>query len=58
MDDSSLTDLMPLLRDITVKKVSDIRKVLRKFRDTMIRLYIKGEQNPYEALRKFFDSYA
>ena len=54
--DTSLIDLMPLLKDIVIKKVQDIRKTLRKFRDTLIRLYVKGDQNPYETLRKFLNS--
>jgi len=47
---------MPLLRDIVIKKVPDIRKTLRKFRDTLIRLYVKGDPNPYETLRKYLNS--
>lgn len=54
--DTCLIDLMPLLKDIVVKKVPDLRKTLRKFRDTMIRLYVKGDQSPYETLRKYFIS--
>ena len=54
--DTSLTDLLPLLKDIVVLKVEDVRKTLRKFRDAMIRLYIRGDNNPYETLRKYFQS--
>jgi len=54
--DTSLIDLIPLLRDIVLKKVPDIRKTLRKFRDTLIRLYVKGDPNPYETLRKYLNS--
>ena len=54
--DTSLIDLMPLLRDIVFKKVPDIRKTLRKFRDTLIRLYVKGDPNPYETLRKYLNN--
>jgi len=52
--DTSLIDLMPLLKDLVIKKVSDVRKILRKFRDTMLRLYVKGDHNPYESLKKCF----
>jgi CTD small phosphatase-like protein 2 len=55
MTDTSLIDLMPLLKDFVVKKVPDIRKTLRKFRDTMVRLIVKGDNNPYETLRKYLN---
>jgi TFIIF-interacting CTD phosphatase-like protein len=55
-NDTSLTDLLPLLKDIVILKVEDVRKTLRKFRDAMIRLYVKGENNPYDSLRKYFES--
>jgi hypothetical protein len=47
---------MPLLRDLVLKKVPDIRKTLRNFRDALLRLYVKGDQNPYETLRKFLST--
>jgi hypothetical protein len=47
---------MPLLKEFVVKKVPDVRKTLRKFRDAMIRLYVKGDMNPYETLRKYLSS--
>jgi CTD small phosphatase-like protein 2 len=55
-EDTSLIDLAPLLKDIVVQKVPDVRKALRKFRDAMIRLYVKGDPNPFDTLRKYFDS--
>lgn len=55
-NDTSLMDLLPLLKDIVILKVEDVRKTLRKFRDAMIRLYVKGDNNPYESLRKYFES--
>lgn len=50
--DTCLSDLIPLLKEIVTKNVPDVRKVLRKLRDSLIRLYIKGDQNPYETLKK------
>jgi hypothetical protein len=47
---------MPLLKEFVVKKVPDVRKTLRRFRDAMIRLYVKGDMNPYETLRKYLSS--
>ncbi len=55
-NDTSLIDLMPLLKEFVIKKVPDVRKTLKKFRDTMIRLYVKGDMNPYETLRKNLSS--
>lgn len=55
-NDTCLIDLLPLLKDIVILGVEDVRKTLRKFRDGMIRLYVKGDNNPYETLRKFFKS--
>ncbi len=55
-NDTCLIDLLPLLKDIVILGVEDVRKTLRKFRDAMIRLYVKGDNNPYETLRKFFKS--
>ncbi len=52
-NDTSLIDLMPLLKEFVISKVGDVRKTLRKFRDAMIRLYVKGDTNPYETLRKY-----
>jgi CTD small phosphatase-like protein 2 len=54
--DTCLIDLMPLLRDLVLKKVPDIRKTLRNFRDALLRLYVKGDQNPFETLRKFLST--
>jgi CTD small phosphatase-like protein 2 len=54
--DRCLPDLTPLLKDFVIKKVSDVRKALRKFRDTLFRLFINGDPNPYETVRKFVDS--
>jgi CTD small phosphatase-like protein 2 len=53
MSDTALIDLIPLLKDIVIKRVKDVRKTLKKFRDTMMRLFLKGDQNPYETLRKY-----
>jgi CTD small phosphatase-like protein 2 len=52
MHDTSLTDLIPLLKELVIKKVPDVRKALRKIRDALIRLYIKGDTNPYETFKR------
>jgi CTD small phosphatase-like protein 2 len=54
--DRSLPDLIPLLKDFVIKKVPDVRRALRKFRDTLFRLFIEGDTHPYETVRKFLDS--
>ena len=51
--DTILFDLIPILKDIVVKKVPDVRKALRKIRDTMIRFYVKGDQNPFQSVLKY-----
>ena len=51
--DTILFDLIPILKDIVVKKVPDVRKALRKIRDTMIRFYVKGDQNPFQTVLKY-----
>jgi CTD small phosphatase-like protein 2 len=50
--DTELYDLIPILREIVIKKVKDVRKVLRKLRDTLIRLYVKGDPTPLDTLKK------
>jgi CTD small phosphatase-like protein 2 len=54
LQDTSLTDLIPLLKQLVIQKVKDVRTVFKKFRDSLIRLFIKGDSNPYETLRKKF----
>ena len=34
-----------------IKRVKDVRKILRKFRDTLIRLYGNGDGNPLDTLK-------
>ena len=51
--DTILFDLIPILKDIVVKKIPDVRKALRKIRDTMIRFYVKGDQNPFQTVLKY-----
>ena len=51
--DTALFDLIPILREIVVKKVKDVRKALRKVRDTMMRLYVKGDNNPYNTVIQY-----
>jgi CTD small phosphatase-like protein 2 len=55
-NDTSLIDLMPLLKEFVIKEVPDVRKTLRKFRDTIFRLYVKGDLNPYETIKKNLSS--
>lgn len=52
--DTYLQDLKPLLRELVLSKVKDVRKSLKKFRDGMMRLYLKGDPNPYHTLSKNF----
>ena len=47
MNDSSLYDLMPLLRQIATHQIEDVRKALRSFRDQMLRQITAGVQNPH-----------
>ena len=54
--DTCLNDLIPLLQELVIKKVPDVRKALRKIRDAMIRLYLKGDSNPYETFKKSLSS--
>ncbi len=54
--DRCLPDLISLLKDFVIKKVPDVRKALRKFRDTLFRLFIEGDTHPYETVRKYLDS--
>jgi TFIIF-interacting CTD phosphatase-like protein len=56
-EDTCLTDLIPFLKELVVRKVKDIRKIFRNFRDTLIRLFIKGDPNPYETLKKTFSQH-
>jgi Dullard-like phosphatase family protein len=44
--DTALSELAPLLKEIVVKKCSDVRVALRKFRDQMIEQISKGITNP------------
>lgn len=49
--DRELLDLIPILKEIPIKKVSDVRKALRYIRDTMIRFYVKGDNAPYNTIK-------
>ena len=51
--DTTLYDLIPMLKEIVIKKVKDVRKALRKVRDTMMRLYVKGDNTPYNTVVQF-----
>ena len=36
-----------------IKKIPDVRKALRKVRDTMIRFYVKGDISPYSTVVQY-----
>ncbi|TNV71353.1 hypothetical protein FGO68_gene11303 [Halteria grandinella] len=46
MQDTALSELAPLLKEIVKKQVSDVRDALRKFRDQMLEQISKGIVNP------------
>ena len=46
MTDRALEELAPLLKEIVVKNVSDVRDALRRFRDQMLEQIAKGITNP------------
>ena len=46
MEDTELTKLTPLLKQIVISKVSDLRVTLRAFRDHMSRLITQGIKDP------------
>lgn len=46
MDDTCLTDLIPLLKRLVEDQVEDVGKALRKYRDQIIRLITAGVTNP------------
>ena len=52
-DDKTLYNLIPVLKEIVIKKIKDVRKALRKIRDTMIRLYVKGDSTPYSTVLQY-----
>jgi len=41
-DDTQLRDLIPLLKDLVVLEVKDVRMSLRKFRDELARMIVQG----------------
>ena len=55
-NDTALNDLAPILREIAVKNVADVRKALRKVRDTMIRFYVRGDSNPYNTVLSYINN--
>jgi Dullard-like phosphatase family protein len=46
MEDTCLTDLIPLLKRLVEDKVDDVGKALRKYRDQIIRLITAGVESP------------
>lgn len=55
-NDTELIDLIPVLKEIAIKKVNDVRKALRKIRDTMIRFYVKGDTAPYNTIMAILEN--
>ena len=51
-NDKSLFELIPVLKSIVTNKQKDVRKTLRKMRDSLIRFYIHGDQKPFQTLIK------
>lgn len=51
VNDRDLIDLMVVVKALAVAKVSDVRKALRKFRDEMINLTLRGVERPIEAIK-------
>lgn len=41
-DDTQLRDLIPLLKEIVIREVNDVRVSLRKFRDQLARMIMQG----------------
>jgi CTD small phosphatase-like protein 2 len=54
--DTALNNLIPILKEIAIKNVIDVRKALRKVRDTMIRFYVKGDSNPYNTVISYINN--
>ena len=52
MEDTCLTDLIPLLKQLVEDKVEDVGKALKNYRDQIIRMITEGVQNPDIALLK------
>ena len=50
MNDTALSELAPLLKQIVKKNVPDVRDALRKFRDQMLDQISKGVTNPQLSL--------
>ena len=46
MTDRFLDEITPLLREIVEKKVPDVRKALRRYRDQILRQVANGVKNP------------
>ena len=42
-----------MIKMIKYYSIKDVRKALRKIRDTMIRLYVRGDNNPYSTVLQY-----
>jgi CTD small phosphatase-like protein 2 len=51
MNDAALKELSPLLKEIAIKQVKDIRQALRNLRDQMIKQIQEGVPNPHLNLK-------
>ncbi|CAG9320127.1 unnamed protein product [Blepharisma stoltei] len=47
MTDNALLELLPLLKEIALKKGRDVRKALKSFRDQMMRAIARGDSSPH-----------
>ncbi|OMJ68664.1 hypothetical protein SteCoe_33822 [Stentor coeruleus] len=46
-NDNALLELLPLLKEISMKNVRDVRRALQNFRDQMLKLISRGVPNPH-----------
>ncbi|CAG9321761.1 unnamed protein product [Blepharisma stoltei] len=51
LEDTFLYELIPLLKEIVIKKVPDVRVALRIFRDQVLRQFLKGISKPHLNLK-------
>ena len=51
MSDTSLYDLIPLLKSLVKNKVTDVRKSLRSYRDQVLRHIAAGVRDPHKLIK-------
>ena len=49
-EDTALDELLPILLQIAIKKVPDVRVALKELKDQMIKEILKGNPNPHLSL--------